>query len=88
MTFARWESLTDEQKRVIHSLRRHWKPDEFKLFQYKLRKDGDVSRRKGDHEPTPEYNAALDKMLRGEDVRSKGDNREWKPGVTFHFGRD
>lgn len=88
MAYARWEELTVNQKRVVHSLRRHWSPGDFKLFQYKLRKDGDASRRKGDHKPTPEYGAALDKMIRGEDVRSKGDNREWKPGHSFSFVRD
>ena len=88
MKFARWEELTSEQRRHVHSLRRDWKPSDFILFEYKINKDGSLSRKKGDHQPTPEYKAALYKALCGEDIRSKGDNREWRPGHSFTFIRD
>ena len=34
MKFARWEELTAEQKRHVHSLRRDWKPSDFILFEF------------------------------------------------------
>lgn len=88
MAYARWETLTAQQKRDVHSTRKKWPPGDFKLFEYWITKDGRASRRGGHHKPTPEYAAAIDRKISGADVRSKGDMRDWKPGHSFSFVRD
>jgi hypothetical protein len=34
MAYVRWENLTTQQKRDVHSTRKKWPPGDFKLFEY------------------------------------------------------
>jgi hypothetical protein len=85
-----WANMTSTQRVEAVRLRPAWHLSDFYRWDFFIRKDGHVSERRGGgaHRLSDE---SCDRLIRdgiGGPVRSKGDNREWKPGVTFHFGRD
>lgn len=83
--FIDWDNLTaTQQKEVLAVYTDHadmWR------FAFWVKKDGHMSRKKGHHDMSKRGQAAIDAMLKGTSVRSKGDLREWKPGTTFHFSQ-
>lgn len=88
MAYIEFTELTTAQRLEAIHLRPAWHLSNFRKFQFWIKPDGHVSHRKGHHQIGAEGDAMIDAMLEGDDVRSKGDNREWKPGVTYHFIRD
>ena len=81
-----WKQMTLTQKKEAIDLRPTFHPSDFGKFEFWIKPDGHVSKRRGggSHRITDaEINLQIAKY-KGE-VRSKGDNRDWKPGVTFHF---
>lgn len=90
-TYLRWEELTPAQKKHVMRINK-WKPEDYQLWMYPLRKDGQLYQAKGHHVPTPEYAKAMLQDMedarhqRGRwAIRSKGDLRDWKPGHSFTF---
>lgn len=85
-----WSKLTTKQKLEAARMRPAWRLSDFRKFEFWVCPDGHVSRRRGggSHQLSDRSCNALLKEISGEAVRSKGDNREWKPGVTYHFTRD
>jgi hypothetical protein len=83
----RWrdfELLTTAQQAEAISLRPKWSAEEFIRFKFWVKADGHVSRRAGHHQLTRTAGAAIDAMLSGKSVRSKGDLAGFKSAV-FHL---
>lgn len=86
MTYVPFNDLPLALKAEVAALRPKLKPDELPRFEFWIKPDGHVSRRGGHHQLTKEAGEEIDRFLKAE-PRSKGDLKEWKPGVTFHFDR-
>lgn len=86
MGWTPWAKMTDAQRLEAIKLRPQWHMSEFPRFDFYIRKDGHLSLAPGggSHSLSDESCAEELRKLGGA-IRSKGDNREWKPGVTFHF---
>lgn len=89
MGWVDWSKLTDLQKVEAILARPAWSLKDFRKFEFWIRKDGHVSERRGggSHQMSEQ---ACNEHLRefAGDTRTKGDLREWKPGVIYHFVRD
>lgn len=88
MGWVNWSKLTASQKLEATKLRPAWHLSDFQKFNFWIRKDGHVSEARGGRAHQLSDAAICEdivKAISGEDIRSKGDNREWKPGVTYHF---
>jgi hypothetical protein len=87
MGWTNWKDMTPAQCVEAVKSRPEWHMSEFSRFDFLICKNGHVSKRKGggSHELSDQSCNILYKEIIGEDVCSKGDNHEWKPGVTFHF---
>jgi hypothetical protein len=89
MGWVDWKALTAAQKTEAVRMRPTWKLSQFRDFEFWIRKDGHVSERRGGGSHQLSARACNDELRKyGDDVRTKGDLREWKPGVTYHFVRD
>ena len=90
--WVNWSKLSAKQKLEALNMRPAWHPSDFGKFEFWVCPDGHVSRRRGGgSHRLSEQSCNLNLLLKeifGEAIRSKGDNREWKPGVTFHFSQD
>lgn len=89
MGLVKFQDLSAYQQHVVREIYSDWADGKHADFAFWIRKDGQLAnRRSGRHSMTDE--AAMCKMreLAGGDVRSNGDNREWKPGHNFSFVRD
>lgn len=82
--FIRYDKMSDDQKKIVHSIHPNWATDDFPRFEFPLKKDGSISMAAGKHQPTQEYYHELTLNSRGEDVRTKGDLAGYKT-CTFHF---
>lgn len=89
MAWVDWSKMTDKQRLEAIHMRPAWHLSDFRRFEFYVKKDGHVSRRRGggSHQLSERGSKEILRGIAGEDVRSKGDNREWKPGVTFHFDK-
>lgn len=88
MGWVDWSKLTTTQKLEAAKARPAWHLSDFRQFEFWVRKDGHVSERRGggSHQLSERACKELYRKFCG-DVRTKGDLREWKPGVVFHFDR-
>ena len=88
MPLVKYTEMPPYQQHCVREIYSDWKPEQWADFAFWIRKDGQIAlRRSGRHRMTDE--AAKRHLARyGEDVRTKGDNREWKPGHSFSFVRD
>ncbi len=79
--------LSVKQQEVFRTLNPQLAPH-YAHYRVFLRKDGEVARRRGWWQWTEEFakrtDAAARAMMRGEDVRSRGDLRDVKT-ATFHL---
>jgi hypothetical protein len=78
MAYVAFFRLTKPQRVQAIELRRGWRPSEFARTAFWVCADGHVSRRNGHHQLTDEAGAAVDLMLRGDDVRTRGDLRDYR----------
>lgn len=83
--YKKFYLLSTEQQEEAFALRPSWKPTDFRLFEFWVKPDDHLSRRGGHHQLTEEGFKELNLKYFG-DPRVKGDLRDWKPGVIFHFG--
>lgn len=88
MPLIKYTEMPAYQQHVVREIYNDWKPTEYADFAFWVRKDGQLaSRRAGRHQMTDE--AAKRRLAEyGNDVRTKGDLRAWKPGHSFSFVRD
>lgn len=91
MPWLKWDQLTFKQKIQTRMLRLHWKAEEFKLFDFYIKKDGNVPKVAGGwHRLTDKE---CERRLREiEEIAiyhpEKGDLHLWGPGHSFTFIKD
>lgn len=89
MSLVKFQDLNVYQQHCVREIYSDWASGEHEDFAFWIRKDGQLAnRRAGRHSMTDEAAARKIKELTKSEVRSKGDNREWKPGHSFSFVRD
>jgi len=89
MPLVKFQDLSAYQQYCVKEIYSDWADGEHADFAFWIRKDGQLaSRRAGRHSMTDEAAARKLSELAGGEVRTKGDNREWKPGHSFSFIRD
>ena len=89
MGWINWTDMTPTQKLEATKSRPHWHISDFPKFDFWVRKDGHVSQRKGGGSHQLSDASANEILAKYRNpIRSKGDLREWKPGITFHFIKD
>ena len=88
MPLVKYTDMLPSQQHCVRDIYSDWKPGQHADFSFWVRKDGQLATRKsGRHRMTDE---AAKRMLEeyGNDIRTNGDLREWKPGHQFSFVRD
>jgi hypothetical protein len=85
MTYVRFDRMDASQQAEARALRPRLPAAEFANFEFWVKADGHLSRRGGHHQITEEAYQAILKKHVGTEPRTKGDLRDFKPGVTFHF---
>lgn len=88
MPLVKFQDLSIYQQHCVKEIYNDWDHGQHEDFAFWIRKDGQLAnRRAGRHRMTDE--AANRRMAEyGNDVRTKGDLRAWKPGHSFSFVRD
>lgn len=88
MPLVKFVDLSIYQQHCVKEIYNEWDAEQHEDFAFWIRKDGQLAnRRAGRHAMTDE--AAKRRLAEyGNDVRTKGDLREWKPGHAFSFVRD
>lgn len=85
MAYVRFDQMDALQQAEARALRPHWRAADLPNFEFWVKADGHLSRRGGHHQMTGQAYQAILKKHVGTEPRSKGDLRDFKPGVTFHF---
>lgn len=95
MAYVPYKRLTNEQAAAVRGLRPDWEPKQLVRFEFWVRKDGAVSRKKGHHQLTAEAAAHVDRVLGTTAIQSsantgptptKDDRRRWTGSPAMHLG--
>lgn len=91
MPWIDYTTATEEQQGIFRAVNPQLAASDYKIYCIWITRNGRVSRRKGDWQWTKkaggDANKNILRAVRGDDVRSKGDMREFKT-ADFHLNKE
>ena len=88
MPLIKYIEMPPYQQHCVREIYNDWKPEEYADFAFWVRRDGQLAKRRAGRHQMTEEAAKRHLAEYGNDVRTKGDLRGWKPGHSFSFVRD
>ena len=93
MSYVPYKRLTSAQATAVRALHPDWEPKQLVRFEFWVKKDGTMSRKKGHHQLTADEALFLDRELaiapssaNTGPTPTKDDRRQWTGSPAFHLG--